>query len=234
MKETDKRLFFFIYHCPETTPPPPSQVESIEDMITINEKTFTLIMKTISFATLKHGSQTRKSTGHPFILHPLEVANYIVKIGGVTSIEVVQAAILHDVLEDTKTSRQELLEEFGPNVLRIVEQVSDDRSLSKSQRKRLQIEHASQISHEAKIVKLADKLHNLRDLIQRPIWDLSISQGYFVWSHAVVKAMKGTNAGLEKALDEVFSSAFPCGEPGLPSRDPKELNQLLEEYLNKM
>lgn len=75
-----------------------------------------------------------------------------------------QAALLHDTVEDTATTLAELEERFGAAVRRVVEEVTDDKRLPKAERKRLQIERAPTCSRRAKLVKLADKLHNLRDL----------------------------------------------------------------------
>lgn len=75
-----------------------------------------------------------------------------------------QAALLHDTVEDTDTTLAELEAKFGPIVARIVQEVTDDKSLSKQERKQLQVEHAPHCSHQAKLVKLSDKLYNLRDL----------------------------------------------------------------------
>ena len=79
-------------------------------------------------------------------------------------VHIVQAALLHDTVEDTDTTPAELEATFGPTVARIVQEVTDDKSLPKQERKRLQVEHAPHCSHQAKLVKLADKLYNLRDL----------------------------------------------------------------------
>ncbi|XP_023275776.1 guanosine-3',5'-bis(diphosphate) 3'-pyrophosphohydrolase MESH1-like, partial [Seriola lalandi dorsalis] len=92
------------------------------------------------------------------------VARILSHEGGVTDIEVLQAALLHDTVEDTDTTPAELEAKFGPTVARIVEEVTDEKSLPKQERKRLQVEHAPHCSRQAKLVKLADKLYNLRDL----------------------------------------------------------------------
>lgn len=76
----------------------------------------------------------------------------------------IQAAILHDTVEDTETTFDEIEQEFGVNVKNIVVEVTDDKSLPYSERKRLQIVHAKDSTYQAKLVKLADKLYNLRDL----------------------------------------------------------------------
>lgn len=116
------------------------------------------------------------------------------------------AAILHDTIEDTDTTLDEIEAEFGMTIRQIVAEVTDDKSLPKMERKRLQIEHAASSSHSAKLVKLADKLYNLRDLQQaKPDgWTTERCQQYFAWSKQVVDNLRGANASLESALDVIF------------------------------
>ncbi|XP_061742949.1 guanosine-3',5'-bis(diphosphate) 3'-pyrophosphohydrolase MESH1 isoform X2 [Nerophis ophidion] len=124
-----------------------------------------LLVETVDFAARKHRKQRRKDEeGTPYINHPIGVARILSHEGGVTDIETLQAALLHDTLEDTDTKNEELETKFGAIVARIVREVTDDKSLPKQERKRLQVEHAPHCSHQAKLVKLADKLYNLRDL----------------------------------------------------------------------
>lgn len=120
--------------------------------------------------------------------------------------EVIQAALLHDTVEDTKTTFEELEEHFGPTVTHIVKELTDDKSLPKEEQNRLQIERARHSSHQAKLVKLADKLYNLRD-IERAIprgWSRSRAYEYFLFSKKVVDGLRGTNEGIEKELDKLF------------------------------
>ncbi|CAI9551050.1 unnamed protein product, partial [Staurois parvus] len=92
------------------------------------------------------------------------VARILSHEAGISDIAVLQAALLHDTVEDTDTTFLEIEEKFGQEVRKIVEEVTDDKTLPKMKRKQLQIEHAPHRSHKAKLVKLADKLYNLRDL----------------------------------------------------------------------
>uniref|UniRef100_A0A3P9J7A7 Guanosine-3',5'-bis(diphosphate) 3'-pyrophosphohydrolase MESH1 n=1 Tax=Oryzias latipes TaxID=8090 RepID=A0A3P9J7A7_ORYLA len=134
------------------------------------------------------------------------VARILSHEGGVTDVEVLQAALLHDTVEDTDTTPTELEAKFGPVVARIVQEVTDDKSLPKRERKRAQVEHAAQCSRQAKLVKLADKLYNLRDLNRcTPVgWSSERVQEYFVWASEVVRNLKGTNSVLEEKLAELF------------------------------
>ncbi|KAM4630083.1 guanosine-3',5'-bis(diphosphate) 3'-pyrophosphohydrolase MESH1 [Polymixia lowei] len=167
----------------------------------------TILLETVNFAAEKHRNQRRKDPeGTPYINHPIGVARILSHEGGVTDIEVLQAALLHDTVEDTDTSIAELEITFGATVARIVQEVTDDKTLPKQERKRLQVEHAPHRSHQAKLVKLADKLYNLRDLNRcTPTgWTAERVQEYFVWASQVVKGLKGTNPALEEKLEELF------------------------------
>ncbi|KAM4744717.1 guanosine-3',5'-bis(diphosphate) 3'-pyrophosphohydrolase MESH1 [Anableps anableps] len=166
-----------------------------------------LLLETVNFAAKKHCKQRRKDPeGTPYINHPIGVARILSYEGGVTEIEVLQAALLHDTVEDTDTTPEELEDKFGTIVAQIVREVTDDKSLSKQERKRLQVEHAPHCSRQAKLVKLADKLYNLRDLnTSTPVgWSAERVQEYFVWAAEVVKGLKGTNSALEEKLEEQF------------------------------
>ena len=123
--------------------------------------------------------------------------------------DVLCAALLHDVLEDTQTTEEELITHFAKKVTGIVKELTDDKSLAKEMRKSLQIAHAPFASHEAKLVKLADKICNLRDILAAPPagWDLQRKQEYVTWSEAVVAGIRGTNAKLEKVFDGLLKEA---------------------------
>lgn len=168
-----------------------------------------LYTKCVNFAAIKHRDQRRSDEEKtPYINHPIGVANILAAEGDVTDLEVLMAAILHDTVEDTATTLQEIEENFGVEIRKIVADVTDDRSLPKQERKRLQIEHAKHCSPKAKLVKLADKLYNLRDL-QRSVpegWTRERRDDYYVWAKKVVDNLRGTNDKLENELDEIFRS----------------------------
>jgi guanosine-3',5'-bis(diphosphate) 3'-pyrophosphohydrolase len=121
-------------------------------------------------------------------------------------VEVLVAAILHDTVEDTETTTEELAREFGPRIAAIVAEVTDDKSLPKPERKRLQVERAPHSSPQARLVKLADKICNLRDVAAGPPahWPLERRRGYFEWARAVIDGLRGTHAGLERLFDEAY------------------------------
>ena len=166
-----------------------------------------LLLKALAFAAHKHRDQRRKDPGaSPYINHPIALAEVLTGEGGITDGEVLAAALLHDTVEDTATTPPELEEAFGARIAGIVAEVTDDTRLPRAERKRLQIEHAAHISREAKLVKLADKICNVRDVADHPPakWDLARRREYFDWAKAVVDRLRGTHAELERRFDEVY------------------------------
>jgi len=161
----------------------------------------------IDFSAKKHRDQRRKDPEKtPYINHPIGVAHSLAHEGKVEDINVLKAAILHDTVEDTDTTIEEVKEVFGATVAGIVAEVTDEKGLPTAERKRLQVVNASKKSREAKLVKLADKLYNLRDLdrVTPEGWTQQRVEEYFLWAAQVVKGCRGTNEALEKELDELF------------------------------
>jgi guanosine-3',5'-bis(diphosphate) 3'-pyrophosphohydrolase len=159
------------------------------------------------FAARKHRSQRRKDAeASPYINHPLALAHVLKIEAGVDDVEVLVAAILHDTVEDTETTLEELAREFGPRIAAIVAEVTDDKSLPKPERKRLQVEQAPHASPQAKLVKLADKICNLRDVLQSPPahWPLERRLAYFEWARAVIDGVRGIHPRLEAIFDEAY------------------------------
>lgn len=170
-----------------------------------------VLLQTCCFAAEKHKNQRRRDPeSTPYINHPLGVAKILVE-AGVHNLHTLQAAILHDTVEDTETSFEELEATFGKEVCSIVKEVTDDKDLSKEERKRLQVENAPHKSFEAKLVKLADKIYNLRDL-QRALpagWTQQRSMEYFQWAEKVTDGLgKGNNSVLEAELEAIYSKGI--------------------------
>jgi GTP diphosphokinase / guanosine-3',5'-bis(diphosphate) 3'-diphosphatase len=168
-------------------------------------KVIPLLFKALAFSAKKHTKQRRKDLDQsPYINHPIALANILSK-RGIVDENVLCAAILHDTIEDTETTEKELIEEFGKKITYIVLEVTDDKNLEKSVRKQKQIEHAATISHEAKLVKLADKIANLTDILDSPPsdWSMERKNEYFQWAKAVVNNLRGTHSGLEKDFDSL-------------------------------
>jgi GTP diphosphokinase / guanosine-3',5'-bis(diphosphate) 3'-diphosphatase len=169
----------------------------------------TLLMKALSFAANKHRNQFRKgSVPIPYINHPIAVADLIVRIGKIHDEATIAAALLHDTVEDTDTTFDDLEAEFGPEISKLVAELTDNKRLPKEERKRLQIEHARSLSRRARIVKLADKTCNLRDVVQDPPkgWPLQRKQEYFDWAKSVVDQIRGTNPALEAAFTKAYAN----------------------------
>ena len=165
------------------------------------------ILAAIAFSAHKHRDQRRKDqAASPYINHPIALANVLANEAGIDDERVLIAAILHDTIEDTETTEQELVREFGKEIADIVMEVTDDKTLAKAERKQLQIEHAGIISRRAKLVKLADKISNLRDIANSPPsdWSLARKQEYFDWAKAVVDGLRGVHPALEHIFDEAY------------------------------
>jgi GTP diphosphokinase / guanosine-3',5'-bis(diphosphate) 3'-diphosphatase len=168
------------------------------------------LLEAASFAAKKHRYQKRKgSDGEPYINHPLEVANLLANVGKVEDSDILIAAILHDTIEDTETTPEELTERFGKKVCDYVLEVTDDKSLEKQVRKQLQIEHAPHLSHGGKQIKLADKISNIRDVTENPPHDWSKERRieYVEWGEKVVAGLRGANKELENFFDETAQRA---------------------------
>lgn len=167
-----------------------------------------LLIHAAAFAAHKHRDQRRKdAAASPYVNHPLALADVLANEGGVEDVDVLCAALLHDTIEDTETTVEELQREFGSKITSIVLEVTDDKSLPKAERKRLQIEHAGHASHEARLVKLADKVCNLRDILASPPadWPPERKRQYFDWACQVVDQVRGANAELELAFDREYA-----------------------------
>ena len=166
------------------------------------------LLSAISFAAAKHSRQRRKDVdASPYINHPLQLAHVVATEGGVTDVETLMAAVLHDTVEDTMTSYEELVEAFGETVADVVMEVTDDKSLVKAARKEQQVEHAPHLSDRAALVKLADKTCNLRDVAMSPPagWPLERKREYFDWSKRVVEGIPRVSVRMRAAFDGAFA-----------------------------
>jgi GTP diphosphokinase / guanosine-3',5'-bis(diphosphate) 3'-diphosphatase len=167
-----------------------------------------LLLRAVSFAAEKHRHQRRKDAdASPYINHPIELTT-LLREAGIGDLVVLCAALLHDTIEDTDTTAEELRQRFGSEIAATVLEVTDDKSLERAERKRLQIEHAAHISARAKLVKLADKTCNLRDMAKTPPagWPLARRQEYFDWAKQVVDALRGAHPQLEREFDQAYAA----------------------------
>lgn len=179
----------------------------------MNERTMTAadlavsgLLQATLFAAGKHRNQRRKDAEKtPYINHPIMVASLLADVGRITDLETLQAGMLHDTIEDTDTTADEIEEHFGYGVRSLVLEVTDDKNLEKQERKRLQVEHAPQLSPRAKLIKIADKIANLTDLLNSPPagWPEQRLRQYVTWARQVVDGCRGHSRSLEVRFDEV-------------------------------
>jgi (p)ppGpp synthase/HD superfamily hydrolase len=162
----------------------------------------TLLQATV-FAAIKHEGQVRKDAeSTPYIIHPIGVAYILWTEGNIRNVNVLTAALLHDTLEDTETTAEEIESLFGSRVRSTVEEVTNDPALSSEENKQRQVDHAPNMSMDAQLVKLADRLYNIRDLKNAAGWDEEKILNYVGWGEKLLEALKGTNKSLEKALEK--------------------------------
>jgi guanosine-3',5'-bis(diphosphate) 3'-pyrophosphohydrolase len=169
-----------------------------------------ILLKAIQFSAEKHRSQRRKGAdASPYINHPIEVAVILANVARITDGAVLMAAVLHDTLEDTCTTLEELQAAFGREVCALVQEVTDDKSLPKAERKRLQVEHAPHMSASAKLIKIADKISNVREITESPPseWPLERRLHYVDWAERVLAFCRGANSALESRFDETAQRA---------------------------
>lgn len=172
-----------------------------------NPNAIKLLVRAIAFASEKHSTQRRKDAEKsPYINHPIALVDVLTNEGNVTNIDTLCAAALHDTIEDTTTTADELKSIFGEKITSIVLELTDDKSLPKQVRKEKQIEHAPHCSPEAKAVKIADKICNLRNILAAPPadWSAERKQEYFDWAAKVIHSIRGTHLVLENIFDKIY------------------------------
>lgn len=165
--------------------------------------------RALAFAARAHEGQTRKgAAGEPYVNHVIEVAEILLAHGAPR--EAVLAAYLHDTVEDTAVTPAELVAEFGDAIARIVAEATDDKSLPKEIRKALQISHALECSLPAKQLKLADKISNLRAIMESPpaAWNHARRVEYVGWAGRVAAGLKGGNPALDALFDATYRAAL--------------------------
>lgn len=171
------------------------------------------LLDAIRFAAERHNNQRRKDVeASPYINHPIAVAHLLAAVGEVSDIAILQAAILHDTVEDTVTTVEELRQLFGDDVARIVEEVTDDKALPKQLRKELQIQDAPHMSDKAALIKIADVTCNLRDLTATPPpeWSATRRREYFEWAGHVVAGLRCPNDSLLRAFETTRELGDGC------------------------
>ena len=168
-----------------------------------------LILKALRFSAEKHSNQRRKNVqASPYINHPIEVTEILWRLGEVRDPTLLLASILHDTIEDTATTPEEIRSEFGEDVMALVLEVTDDKGLPKQKRKQLQVENAPHKTPNAKLLKLADKISNVREIVVSPPkdWSLQRKQEYLLWTEKVVAGLRGVNERLERYYDDLLTN----------------------------
>lgn len=184
------------------------------------------LLKVICFAAEKHRYQHRKDGMTPYINHPIEVAKLLIEYGE-TDLVLLSAALLHDTIEDTNATKDDILKLFGEDVLKVVLEVTDEKNLSRPERKKLQVEHAATLSRKGKLLKLADKICNISDLMSCPPegWTDDRKIQYFKWSRQVVDQLRGVNPELEKHFDnKIRQGSMLFGNSLTLNTDPFEID----------
>ena len=183
----------------------------------MSEPAMLLVTRALDFAARAHVSQHRKGLAQePYVNHLIEVVRLIAEATGGDDGVLLAAAALHDTLEDTATVYEDLSSAFGGEVARLVAEVTDDKSLPKEVRKRLQIETVAKKSARARLLKIADKTSNLRALVTTPPagWSRERLLDYVAWADAVVSQCRGLNA----ALDDGFIAARDAARREIESK----------------
>ncbi len=165
------------------------------------------ILSALHFAAVKHTNQRRKgSAAEPYINHLIEVAELVSGALNEPDIDLIIAALLHDTIENVGVTQEEMAEHFGPEVADLVAEVTDDKSLPKAERKRLQIENAPKKSVGSQLIQLADKISNLRGILNDPPvdWDLERKKEYFAWAGRVVDGFTAPNPMLRAEFDKII------------------------------
>jgi guanosine-3',5'-bis(diphosphate) 3'-pyrophosphohydrolase len=171
---------------------------------------YAALLRALTFAAAKHRDQRRKGNHQaPYINHPIEVAQLVATVGGCDDVAVLQAAILHDTIEDTDATPEEIEQAFGADVCALVLEMTDDMSLPSAKRKEEQLARALRLSDRAKLIKIADKIANVGDIARHPPpdWTMERRRNYFNWTKQVVDRVRGTNPALEASYDEVLRQA---------------------------
>ncbi len=168
------------------------------------------LLEAMEFSANRHRFQRRKDEhATPYINHPIQVA-YTCAAAGESDLDLLMAALLHDTIEDTETTYEELCDRFGSLVADLVIELTDDKLLSAEERKIKQVASASQKSEKARKIKLADKICNVNDMLNHPPHEWSIQRRfeYIEWSKQVVDQMKGTQSVLENRFRELYRQAL--------------------------
>lgn len=188
--------------------------KGIDEKLITKEKS-EKVLKAVAFAAEKHKLQKRTNPEKtPYIIHPLGVADHVMRIGHVYDVDVIVAALLHDVLDDTGTTRAEVASQFGEKVASYVDEMTEDLKLPSKERKKLQIIHALHQSQGAAVIKLSDKLHNLNTLMTDPPagWSQDQMDQYFQWAQAVIENLPAVSESLKEEVHKAITKYWTSQE----------------------
>jgi len=175
----------------------------------LSEADLETIDRAVAYAAEKHASQFRQNDKNtPYVVHPIGVANYVMKIGGVYDPDIIIGALLHDVMDGTNATYEEITVYFGTSVAGYVREMTDDPSLSIKERRKKQIINAFHQSKGATVIKLADKLHNLHTLMKDPSkgWTPERLDNYFQWIQAVADNLPEVNGPLKEEMHKTIAN----------------------------
>lgn len=202
----------------------------------------TNLVKAFAYACEKHKDQRRKADRTPYINHPARVADKL-RQHRIHYGDVAVAAILHDVVEDTDATIAEIEELFGETVANIVAEVTDDKTLTRGECKRDQVERIGKASDAAKLIKICDKIDNCAGLFSNapPKWSVARIQGYFWWADQVVDAASDAENAtplveefrnmVERKQFHLDGRRYPC----LPHfSDDDDFDEYAEEYYSEI
>ena len=168
------------------------------------------LLRALEFAAEMHRGQRRKGAdASPYINHPIQVAELLANVGRIEDETTLIAAILHDTIEDTTATCEQIASLFGPDVAALVMEMTDDKSLQSDRRKNMQVELAPRLSNRAKAIKIADKICNVRDVGSKPPPDWSAERrlAYFDWAERVVAGCRGVHSVLEACFDDSLTAS---------------------------
>jgi guanosine-3',5'-bis(diphosphate) 3'-pyrophosphohydrolase len=169
-----------------------------------------VIFEALTYAAKMHSTQRRKDNRDtPYINHPIDVAKTLITVGGITDPNVIAAALLHDTVEDTEATVEDIDRLFGSTIRSLVMECTDDKSLPKEERKRLQVTNAPHKSESAKCIKLSDKISNVKDIGEYPpvLWSKQRLIDYLDWTEEVIKGLRGANKSLEELYDKTLEKS---------------------------
>lgn len=178
-------------------------------------------MRAAQFAAERHKNQRRKGAARePYVNHLIEVAGLLSDATDGKDTDLVLAGLLHDLIEDQGVSADDVASQFGVGVAALVLEVTDDKNLSKSERKHLRIAHAARKSPRARMLKIADLISNLRSLRQSPPadWSAERQREYLQWAHDVVAACRGVSPRLESSFDQAYTTGLDSFDGGPTTR----------------